>query len=121
MTYKRWRKKVLSRPGAKEHVAEIKAELLQAAGLTDLREEAGLSQRELAERIGVRQPRVAAIEKADNVRLDVLVRYLHEVGAHLEVVKGDRRLRLRAAARVSSVPGERARDRSRVNRRRKKA
>jgi transcriptional regulator with XRE-family HTH domain len=92
MSYKRWKSKILAKSGAKERVATIKAELLQAAGLTDLREQAGLSQRELADRIGVKQPRVAAIEKADNVRLDVLVRYLEEVGVHLEVVKGKRRM-----------------------------
>ena len=123
MSYKRWKSKILAKPGAKERVATIKAELLQAAGLTDLREQAGLSQRELADRIGVKQPRVAAIEKADNVRLDVLVRYLEEVGAHLEVVKGKRRMPLRAASvrkrpvRGRSVgTGDRTRTRSRPKR-----
>lgn len=42
---------------------EIQDELRLAAGLTALREEAGMSQRELAEHIGVSQPRIAAIER----------------------------------------------------------
>ncbi|MGD0085139.1 MAG: helix-turn-helix transcriptional regulator [Acidimicrobiales bacterium] len=40
--------------------------------LTALREQAGLSQRELAQRIGVSQPRVAAIERSRHVTIDVL-------------------------------------------------
>ena len=60
MSLKDWENKVLSSPGAAGRVAAIEDELRLAAGLTALREEAGLSQRELAKRIGVSQPRVAA-------------------------------------------------------------
>ena len=59
-------KKVLEAPGA-ERVAELEGELRLAAGLTALREEVGLSQRDLARRIGVSQPRVAKIEQSHNV------------------------------------------------------
>ena len=96
MSLKRWEKKVLEAPGAAKRVAEIEEELRLAAGLTALREEAGLSQRQLADRIGVSQPRVAAIERSRNVTLDVLEQYVTAVGARLEVkvVKGSRRLPL---------------------------
>jgi transcriptional regulator with XRE-family HTH domain len=60
MSLKDWENKVLSSPGAAGRVAAIEDELRLAAGLTALREEAGLSQWELAKRIGVSQPRVAA-------------------------------------------------------------
>ena len=52
-TIEDWEKKVLAEPGAAERVAEIEDELRLAAGLTALREQAGLSQRELARLIGV--------------------------------------------------------------------
>ena len=99
MSLKEWEKKVLEAPGAAERVAEIEEELRLAAGLTALREQAGLSQRELAERLGVKQPRVAAIEKARNVTIDVLERYVDALGGQLQVtvVKGNRRIVLLGA------------------------
>lgn len=101
MTLKRWEKKVLEAPGAVARVAEIEEELRLAAGLTALREEAGLSQRELAKRMGVSQPRVAAIEQARNVTIDVLEQYIEAVGGRLEVnaVKGKSRIPL-----ITAVP-----------------
>jgi transcriptional regulator with XRE-family HTH domain len=108
MTLKRWEKKVLEAPGAAGRVAEIEEELRLAAGLTALREEAGFSQRELATRMGISQPRVAAIERARNVTIDVLEQYIEAVGGTLEVnaVKGKSKTSLftpmRPAARTAS-------------------
>lgn len=84
-TMKDWEKKVLAAPGAPERVEHIEEELRLAAALTALRERAGLSQRELAERIGVRQPRIAAIERSRNVTFDVLERYVSALGGQLEL------------------------------------
>ncbi|MER7003128.1 helix-turn-helix transcriptional regulator [Dactylosporangium sp. NPDC000555] len=61
-----WEQRVLAVEGAAERVAEVEEELRLAAGLTALRERAGLSPAEVAERIGVSQPRVAAIERSAN-------------------------------------------------------
>ncbi len=36
MSYKRWKNNVLAKPGAEERVATIRAELLRAAGLTEV-------------------------------------------------------------------------------------
>jgi transcriptional regulator with XRE-family HTH domain len=101
MSVKRWEKKVLKAPGAAKRVAEIEEELRLAAGLTALREEAGLSQRELAKRIGVSQPRVAAIEQSPNVTIEVLEQYVNGVGGTLEVsvVRAGRKVPLVAAKR----------------------
>jgi transcriptional regulator with XRE-family HTH domain len=85
MSLKQWEKKVLEAPGAPEHVQEIEDELRLAAGLTALRERADLTQRELAERIGVSQPRIAAIERSHNVTIEVLEQYVHALGGLLEV------------------------------------
>jgi transcriptional regulator with XRE-family HTH domain len=86
----KWEQKILAAPGAAGRVAQIEEELRLAAGLTRLREQAGLSQRELAERLGVRQPRIAAIERSHNVTVDVLERYVGALGGQLEltVVQG---------------------------------
>lgn len=109
MSLKKWEEKVLDAHGAPERVAEIEGELRLAAGLTALREQAGLSQRELAKRIGVSQPRVAAIERARNVTIDVLDQYVEALGGTLEVnvVKGTRKIHLLAtpaAKRASATP-----------------
>jgi len=93
---KKWEKKVLAAPGAAERVAEIEEELRLAAGLTALREQAGLSQRELAQRIGISQPRIAAIERSRNVTMEVLEQYVAALGGQLEVrvVQGSKKIPL---------------------------
>ena len=96
MSMKSWEKKVLAKPGAAARVAEIEDELRLAAGLTALREQAGLSQRDLAKRLGVSQPRIAAIERSKNVTVDLLEQYVEAVGGGLQltVVKGNKRIEL---------------------------
>ncbi len=96
MSARDWEKRVLAAKGAEKRVAEIEQELLLASRLTALREGAGLSQRELAKRLGVSQPRVAAIERSHNVTIEVLEQYVAALGATLEVnvVKGRRKTRL---------------------------
>jgi transcriptional regulator with XRE-family HTH domain len=111
MSLKKWEKKVLGAPGAPERVAAIEEELRLAAGLTALREQAGLSQRELAKRIGVSQPRVAAIERASNVTIDVLDQYIDAVGGTLEITvrKGNRKIPLmRGSSRRAQAASKRA-------------
>jgi len=99
MSLKAWEKKVLEAPGAVERVAEIEDELRLAVALTALREQAGLSQRELAKRLGVSQPRVAAIEQSRNVTIAVLEQYADAVGGSLEVsvVRRNRKIPLLAS------------------------
>lgn len=100
MSLKKWEKKVLGAPGAVERVAEIEDELRLAAGLTALREKAGLSQRELAARLGVSQPRIARIERSTNVTIEVLEQYVEALGGELEVSvrQGGRRIPLIGAS-----------------------
>jgi len=80
--------------------------------LTALREQAGLSQRELAKLIGVSQPRIAAIEGCRNVTIDVLEQYVAAVGGRLElnVVMGGRTISLTdgATARRKRAAAKRA-------------
>ena len=92
----RWEKTVVSKPAAAKRVAQIETELRLATALTALREEVGLSQRQLADAIGVSQPRVAAIERSRNVTLEVLEKYVAALGGRLEVsvVKGRKSITL---------------------------
>jgi transcriptional regulator with XRE-family HTH domain len=103
MSMKAWEKKVLAAPAAAQRVAVIEDELRLAAGLTALREGAGLSQRELAKRIGISQPRIAAIERSRNVTLDVLEQYVTAVGGQLEITvrTGSRKLALIAPTKAT--------------------
>ncbi len=105
MSMKQWEKKVLESPGANERVREIEDELRLTAGLTALREEAGLSQRQLADRIGVSQPRIVAIEHSENVTIDVLDQYVQALGGHLEVsvVRGKQRTALLSPSTPGTV------------------
>lgn len=110
MSVKGWEKKVLRAPGAAARVAEIEDELRLAAGLTALREQAGYSQRDLARRMGVSQPRVAAIEQSRNVTIDVLEQYVDAVGGELEVsvVKGRSKIPLISAKGTQAGSGPRS-------------
>jgi transcriptional regulator with XRE-family HTH domain len=118
MSMKDWESKVLGSPGAAARVSEIEDELRLAAGLTALREQAGLSQREMAKRIGVSQPRVAAIERSRNVTVDVLEQFVQAAGGQLEisVTKGGKRVplvgaraaRTRRSSAVAAAPRKRA-------------
>jgi transcriptional regulator with XRE-family HTH domain len=113
MSFKNWEQKVLRVDGAAKRVAEIEDELRLAAGLTALRERAGVSQRQLAEQMGVSQPRMVAIEKSKNVTIEVLDAYVSALGGRLEVsvVRAGRRTRLLGAptpAATTVVPGDSA-------------
>ncbi|WP_432981818.1 helix-turn-helix domain-containing protein [Dactylosporangium sp. CA-233914] len=105
MSLKDWEARVLAAEGAAARVSEVEEELRLAAGLTALRERAGLSQAEVAARIGVSQPRVAAIERSSNVTVDLLERYVGALvpGGSLEivVVQGRRRFPILSAGRAT--------------------
>jgi transcriptional regulator with XRE-family HTH domain len=96
MSMKTWEKEILAKPGAPARVAGIEDELRLAAGLTLLREQAGLSQRDLAKRLGVSQPRIAKIERSKNVTVELLEQYVQALGGRLQVtvVKGNKRTTL---------------------------
>lgn len=71
---------------------------IRAYRLRELREQAGLTQTELAKRIGVGQRQVSKIENGDleNSKLDTIRGYLEAVGGSMIVdyVLGDQRIRV---------------------------
>ena len=78
-------------PGMKRRVDVLLNEMEIEQDLVALREQRGLSQRELAKRLGVSQPAIAKIEsgKIKNIEIKTLVRYVAALGARLriEIVK----------------------------------
>jgi ribosome-binding protein aMBF1 (putative translation factor) len=78
---------VMGRPGAKERQAKLRQETLAEYGLYQLRADAGVSQVQLAERLGVTQPAVSKLEHAEDMRISTLRSYLENLDAvlHLEV------------------------------------
>ena len=78
-------RKVLDAPGAPARVSEVEEVLRLAAGISALRERAEMSQRDVAERLGVSRPRIAAIERPSNITIDVLSQYVDAIGGQLEI------------------------------------
>ena len=88
-------------PEEREQIDSEKERLLnrvRAYRLRELREQAGLTQKQLAERIGVGQRQVSKIERGDldNARIRTVRRYLEAVGGglSLEYVESDERVRV---------------------------
>ena len=78
-----------------EHRARMEAEV-RAYRLREVREEQGLTQTELAQRMHVKQPTVSELEngKLDRAGLSTIKAYVEALGGTVEVVAdfGDRRL-----------------------------
>ena len=84
---------MLSVPGAAERVTAIEAQLLVAHALKQFRERRGVTTRDLAARLGVSQPRVVAIEKAEELTIGTVTRYAAALGGHvaLQIIADDDR------------------------------
>ncbi len=80
-----------------EHRARIDAEV-RAYRLREVREEQGLTQVELAERMHVKQPSVSALESGeiDRAGLATIKAYVEALGGEVEIIAdfGDRKVRL---------------------------
>ncbi|MBN6038588.1 helix-turn-helix domain-containing protein [Amycolatopsis sp. 195334CR] len=75
---------------ARARAKEVTEAHLVGFRLAQLREQAGVSQTELARRIGVSQPRVSQLENGDlaQMELDTVRRYIAALGGRLRVVAG---------------------------------
>lgn len=79
------------RPGDRTRIDALRAEMEHEAELyrlVQLREDAGLVQKDLAHIIGVGQNRVSQIEKGDlaSTRINTLQKYVEALGGELEIV-----------------------------------
>ncbi|GAA2109611.1 XRE family transcriptional regulator [Actinomadura alba] len=79
--------------GAEQLLAEVRA-----YRLSEVRQRQGLTQTQVAERLGISQARVSEIERGKVTRseVDTLARYIGVLGGELEVIAnfGDERLRI---------------------------
>ncbi|WIM69212.1 helix-turn-helix domain-containing protein [Corynebacterium suedekumii] len=87
----------VNRGRVEEHKQRMLAQV-RASRLRELREATGLTQAQLAERIGVGQRQVSKIEHGDldNAKIGTIRRYLEAVGGDLsiEYVRGDSRIQV---------------------------
>jgi transcriptional regulator with XRE-family HTH domain len=82
-SFREQRKAIIKDPARRANVQRQKALMLGAARLFELRKERGLSQADLAERLGVTQKRISAIERAEDLNLSTLERYVAALGGRL--------------------------------------
>ena len=85
MSMKEFEEKVLSRHGAPERVAALERRLLVAQALGEMRRRRKVSTRTMAQRLGVSQPRVVAIEKSEELTVNTIARYAEALGGHVEL------------------------------------
>lgn len=80
------REQLLARPGAAELLAEARKETLAEIGLYELRKRLEWSQDSLAARLGISQAAVSQLERAEDMSVSRLRRYLRQLGAELQLV-----------------------------------
>lgn len=82
ISYKRWEKKFFSDPESRRIYEEEAAKMELWLQLVEARRKAGLTQQELAQRLGVSQAQVARMEKRgyDAYTLTSLRRYVNALG-----------------------------------------
>ena len=90
LTHKELRKKLLSNPKVKAEFDALEEEFLLFDELLKARMEAGLTQAEVARRMGTKTPAVARLEagggnKKHSPSILTLRKYARAVGCHLEI------------------------------------
>lgn len=66
--------------------AEKKQEILTAMFLAEARRTSGMTQQELADKLGIKQPTLSRMENQDSVNVATLSRIVQALGGTLEVV-----------------------------------
>lgn len=72
-------------PERRERIDNIKDAMAEAQRLYELRAARGVTQVELAGRLGVRQASVSQLEHRDDLFVSTLRQYVEALGGHLEV------------------------------------
>ena len=84
-SWKHLRKELADEPGAQEVIAEHAAAAVMEIGLYELRRRRALSQTVVAEAIGVTQPAVSQLERADDAKISTLRDYIAGLGGELRL------------------------------------
>ncbi len=77
--------KVKADPVRRARVEEHKRAMRDALALAALRDECGVTQQELAGKLGMSQTNVSRIERQDDLYLSTLGRYIAALGGHLDL------------------------------------
>jgi len=85
-SYNELHDRVVARPGANKRLAALRDQTLAEIDLHDLRRALNVSQSELAAELGISQSAISQLERADDLKLSTLQKYLEKLGAHLELV-----------------------------------
>ena len=78
--------RVVERPGALDRLNALREETLIEIGLYELRRALQISQEDLAAGLEISQAAISQLERADDLRLSTLRKYLERLGARLELV-----------------------------------
>ena len=73
-------------PERRQHIDEMKSELLAEMPLHELRRARALTQRDMAEMLKVNQPAVSKLEQRTDVYVSSLRSYIEAVGGKLKIV-----------------------------------
>jgi len=83
-SFREQRKQILADPERRARVEAGTAALVIAQRLYDLRQARGMTQTDIAKKLGVTQKRVSAIEHARDLNLSTLERYVGALGGELQ-------------------------------------
>ncbi len=86
MSLESLKKKLLSNPNVASHYEAMKPEFEAARALIKIRRQLNLTQRELAEKAGIKQPQLARIESGkQSPRLETIAAIAESVGYSVEI------------------------------------
>ena len=83
--YKELHQRVVEREGALERLNALREETLVEIGLFELRRVLDVSQEDLAAKLDISQSAISQLERAGDLKLSTLRKYLEKLGARLEL------------------------------------
>lgn len=84
-TYKEREAEILRDPARRARISSETAAILAANRLARLREQAGMTQTDVARILGITQSRVSRLERAEDLNISTLERYVAALGGELHV------------------------------------
>jgi ribosome-binding protein aMBF1 (putative translation factor) len=79
------RKAFLNKPENQNEISKIKASIKAAQVIHKLRLKAGFTQKEIAEKLNMKQPNYARIEKGQNITVNTLADIANACGAEIDI------------------------------------
>jgi DNA-binding XRE family transcriptional regulator len=85
-SYRELHDRIVERQGALERLNALREETLKEIGLYELRRALEISQEDLAAELEISQSAISQLERAGDLKLSTLRRYLEKLGARLELI-----------------------------------